>query len=276
MNPRAKTSRPAVTMIELLLAISIMTMLVVALGGMASGVYRSNEYSEGYGLATQHARVVCERIRRTVSEASANELFPGAVVLSDTVGGFTFPDTLVVWNPGGVPLDAQAGPRINEIVVFCPNPNAPHELWEMTQPGSSAVAPAASDATGWKEVVDAMKTSNTAQRVVLTDLLRVAEVNQVAANTVGRRRGCLRFERRVLPSTDDWSAYLAASNEAETWAALPWAQSIHGTKTGVRQTWVRYELQLEPGEIVAHEKEAMPAAPFFGSAALYYEMNRRE
>jgi len=265
----------AVTMIELLLAISIMTMLAAALGGMASGVYRSNEYSEGYGLATQHARVCIERIRRAVSEASANELFPGALVLSETVGGYTFPDTLVVWNPTTDPLEENVGPRTNEIIVFCPNPTNPSELWEITQPNSTAALPSASDTAAWKTAIDGLKTSNTAIKVVVTDLLRVETVSQVANNVAGRRRGCLRFERRVLPSTDDWTAYLAASNEAATWIALPWPQGIYGTRTGIRQTWVKFELQLLPGDVVAHEDAAMPAIPFFGTAALYYEMDRR-
>jgi type II secretory pathway pseudopilin PulG len=265
----------AVTMLELLLAITIMTMLAAALGGMASGVYRTNEYSEGYGLATQHARVALERIRRAVSEASANELFPGAIVLSDTVGGYDFPDTLVVWNPTSDPLDENAGPRMNEIIVFCTNPSAPNELWEITQPTSTATVPTATDIAGWKTAVSGLKNSSTANKVVVTDLLRIAEVSEVAANTTGRRRGCLRFERRVLPSEADWTAYLAASNEAATWTALPWAQTIYGTKTGLRQTWVRIEMQLMPGVVVAHDVDAMPAAPFFGSAALYYEMDRK-
>jgi hypothetical protein len=100
-------------------------------------------------------------------------------------------------------------------------------------------------------------------------------VANVAATTSGRIRGCLRFAQRVLPSADDWTAYLNASDEAGMWAALPWAQSIYGTRTGLRQSWVRFELQLLPGEVVAHDAAALPAAPFFGSAALYYEMHRR-
>ena len=270
-NPRP---RPAVTMIELLLAISIMTMLVAALGGMASGVYRSNEYSAGYGLATQHARVSMERIRRAMSEATANELHPGAIVLADTVAGFSFPDTLVIWNPTGDPLDEASGPRVNELVIYCPNPSSPNELWELTEPGSTATLPVATDTAGWKTAIDALKVSETANKVVITDLLRVAHVDEAASNVSGRRRACLRFERRVLPSEADWSAYLVAADEPATWQALPWAQTIQGSQTGVRQTWVRFEIQLLPGDVVAHETDAMPAAPFFGSAALYYEMDR--
>lgn len=267
-------SRNGVTLIELLLAITIMTMLVAALGGMASGIYRSNEYSEGYGLATQHARVASERIRRTVSEATANELHPGAIVLSEQVAGYDFPDTLVVWNPSTVALDIESGPRVNELIIYCPNPDSPNELWELTEPGSTATLPAATDTAAWKTAIDAIKVSETAEKVVITDLLRVATVDEAAANVSGRRRACLRFERRVLPDEADWAAYLVAADEAATWDALPWAQSIRGTQTGVRQTWVRFEMQLMPGDVVAHEAEAMPAAPFFGSAALYYEMDR--
>ena len=66
------------TLLELLVAMSIMAMVVVSLGTLANGVQQGFDYTEGHSTATQHARVTLERITRSVREAQASEQFPGA------------------------------------------------------------------------------------------------------------------------------------------------------------------------------------------------------
>jgi len=272
---RSLLRRRGITLIELLIASTIMTLLVGTLGVMASAVFRSNEYCHSYGLAAQHARVALDRISRTVNDAVGNESHPGVIVLEETVASFTFPETLVVWNPTGEPVNRDAGPRVNELVIFAPNPSAPNELLEITDPTNTSTLPAYADTAAWKTAIDALRSSNTAKRVLLTDLLRVSRVSQAAASNSAARRGCVRFVMRVRPSLSDWATYSAAADESAAWAALPWAQSIHGTKTGTRQTWLRFELQLMPGTVAANPADSLTAAPFFGSAALYYQLRRR-
>jgi len=101
-----------------------------AVGGLARTAQQSFEYAEGYGTATQHARVALDRIARNVAEATANERFPGCLVVSETVGTYEYPDTLVVWHPSAAPVDPTGLPRYKELIVYCPDPNTPGRLVE--------------------------------------------------------------------------------------------------------------------------------------------------
>ncbi len=264
-----RRARRGFTMIELLIAAAIMSVLVLGLAAMADAVHRGNEHSTGYGLAVQHARVVLERIARHVERATASEEFPGVLVVSETVDSYTFPDTLVVWSPDGAASAPDGAPRVGELVIYTTNPTQPNELWELTDRDSTSAAPAVTDASAWRSLVSMLRTSNTSEKVLLTDLVRVA---QVRSSDVSTRRPAIRFAHRLTPSQTQWSEYRGGTR---SWENLDWAQGIGGASTGLRQSWVRYELQLEPGEPPsANNAGAMPAYPFFGSAALYYPLQK--
>ncbi|NQT38752.1 MAG: prepilin-type N-terminal cleavage/methylation domain-containing protein [Planctomycetes bacterium] len=257
--------RDALTLIELLISISIMAVIAVSLGSLARAVQVSFAYSQGHGDATQHARVAMAHIARTVREATANEQFPGVLVLSETEGSWQFPDTLVVWHPDGPAADPAGLPRYNELVVFSPDPTSPSILAAWTMPGDTGIVPSVDDTSAWATVVAAIKSSPQADRVELTDLLRTASVDNASSP-----RGVVRFTSELSPSASDWTAYRGGSR---TWESLPWVQGIHGLQTGLRQVWVRIELQLlppDPSSGVAPEDQ--PGVPFFGSAALYYSL----
>ena len=84
-------------------------------------------------------------------------------------------------------------------------------------------------------------------------------------------RGAARFETRLRPSDTDWANYKAGS---VTWMNLPWVQGIYGSQAGLRQVWVRMELQFVPGvDWIESNSAAVQAIPFFGSAALYYNLS---
>src|SRR5690606_24707728 len=117
-----------VTLVELLIASIIMTMLAAAMGTMANAVYQSTEYGHGYGTITQHARVVSERINAAIAGATASAEFPGALVLEELVAGEYFPDVLVVWNPTGAAVDPEGKPRVNELVVYRHHPSQRNTL----------------------------------------------------------------------------------------------------------------------------------------------------
>jgi hypothetical protein len=78
----------------------------------------------------------------------------------------------------------------------------------------------------------------------------------------------VRFHVALRPSDDDWSRF---QNSELTWSELPWAQSIYGSSIGMRQAWLRMELQLMPGDdAAAIDPEGETALTFFDSAAIYY------
>ncbi len=257
-------TRRGITLVELLMSTMVMAMIAVALATMAQAVQMSSTYSHGHGTATQHARVAIERINRAVRFAAATTDSPGVVVLSETVGTWRFPDTLVVWRADS---NADKLPQVNELVVFCPNPSTPTELWELSTI-SDTVTVTLSDNVALHAAVDRMKAANDSERVVLSDLLRVASPYEDGSGL----RGALRFEVELAPTAAQWTSYQAGDM---AWAALSWAQGIYGSQTGMRQTWVRYEIQMMPGEYAAEaSNNSDMAIPFLGSATLYYELNK--
>jgi hypothetical protein len=264
------SARPGVTLLELLIAMSLMVMIVGSLGVLARGVQMSYEHGEGYGTVTQHARVVVDRIERFVNEATANESFPGVLIASEVESGIAFPDTLVVWHPTGAAADPNGLPRLNELVVFCPDPTSPSQLVEITSPSDATVMPPTSDQAGWQSIVQAMKASAQTQKTCLTNLLRTCLVNNTTST---RARGAIRFAWRKNPSDAEWANYVAGT---QSWASLSWVQGSYGAKMGLCQSWVRFEMQLAPASSVAATNEyVMTPAPFFGSAAVYYQLQKR-
>jgi hypothetical protein len=261
--------RLGMTLIELLLASAILIMVVGALGAVGNAVQQGYEYSEGYGLATQHARVVLDRITRNVSQATANEQFPGFLVVASSQGTWRYPDALVVWHPSGAAASPTGLPQFNELIVYCPSAAAPNTLLEITTSADTRTVPAVTNPTQWLTEIQNMQSSTTNQKVTLTNLLRTCATGTTPPLTW---RGAVRFEQRLTPSDTQWNQYQGGTLN---WNQLSWVQGIYGSQTGLRQAWLRIELQLMPGAAwVAANPAAARAAPFFGSAALYYEMHR--
>ncbi len=261
--------RAGLTLLELLIAISIMVIVVGTLSALAKAVQSGAEYSDGHAAATQHARVVVERISRTVNGATANESFPGFRVVAARIDDWYFPDTLVVWHPDGAPADPQGLPRFNELVIYCPAPGEPNRLLEVTAPTDMRTVPPFDDDAGWAAETAALKNSSASRRVTLTDLLRTAVVPEALD---GGPRGAVRFEWRLRPSSGEWADYRSGTL---TWDQLSWVQGIYGSQVGLRQAWVRIELQLMPAETAAsRDISSQEAVPFLGSAAVYYQMSR--
>jgi hypothetical protein len=106
---------------------------------------------------------------------------------------------------------------------------------------------------------------------VLSALLRTCSTSVSGGGGSSTTRGAARFETRLRPSDTDWANYTAGS---VTWMNLPWVQGIYGSQAGLRQVWVRMELQLTPGtDWIESNPEAAQPMPFLGSAALYYDLN---
>lgn len=257
------------TLLELMIAMTIMAMVVAAIGGLARTVQQGFEYSEGYGVATQHARVILDRIAQNVSRATANEQFPGCIVVAESVNAYRYPDTLVIWRPSGSPANPTGLPLYCELVIYCPNPTSPNQFVDMTAPTDTGVVPAVDNQAAWQSAMTALKRSPTTKIVVLSNLLRSCSTSASGGGS-STMRGAARFETRLRPSSTDWANYKTG---VVTWMNLPWVQGIYGSQAGLRQVSVRMELQFVPGvEWTASNSAAAQAVPFFGSAALYYNL----
>ena len=279
--------RRAMTIVELLLALTMMTFIIGSLAVLAHGVQIAANYSEGHGTAVQHGRVVLERIARKVQEAYAIETLPGVIVIDTQLGGYDYPNTLVVWHPSGTPANAAGPPLIRELVIYAPNPSSPNELWEVTDASNSTPLDVSS-ATATQTAINAVLNSNSSKKTILTELVRTATISTVASSgppsggplggtsgngaTVSNgQQAALRFVLAATPSATDWTSYKSGTT---AWNNLPWPQYLYGATMGMRQVSVRTELQLNAGPsggIVGNDQDVIP---FLGSATLYYEMHQ--
>jgi len=260
--------RRGMTVIELLFAVMIMAMVAVALQAMVSSVQLANDYSQGYGTATQHARATLDRIQSAVHQAYGNGVYPGVWVTADTDGQWTYPNTLIVWQPSGTPANPSGPPLVQELVIFCPDPNAPNDLVQLTVPGNTTSVPTTNTAS-FTTLIDGLKTNSSANKVVLTNLLNVVTITD-SASPGTTARPAVRFVVTLSPSAASWSAYLAGTTP---WNGLVWPQGICSSAEGRRQVWVRYEIQLVPGVTWSGENSAAATpAPFFGSACFNYPL----
>ncbi len=248
-------------------SIAIMVIVMGSLGAMVKAVNEGALYSENYGTATQHARVAMERIAASVRGATASDEFPGILAIAETADGNEFPDILVVWHPDGAPVDPDGLPRVNELRAYCPNPASPNELLEITFPSDTRTVPSPSDTAAWLAEAEIAKTSSSGVRTVLTDMLRAPQLGGKASP----RRGAVRFVVRYRPSQQEMAAFEAGTTP---WASLAWPQGIYSEQVGLRQAWLRMELQFVPGSTSV----GIPAADdtaiaFLGSASLFFEVH---
>lgn len=264
----ADTRRRGLTLVELLLASAVMSIVAGVAGMLAVTVEQGWNAGQAMADGLQNGRVVRERILQRVQQAYCAETHPGFAVAVTTEGTYRFPDTLVVWSPSGTPANVNGPPKINECIFFCPNPSQPNELLEITAPSDTRDIPLDSTLSGstWLTELETLKSATTSTRVVLTKLLRVAQTNASDAST---RRGCVRFEQILGPKATAWSSYRGGTL---AWSSVPFAQSIRGTQTGLRQARVRFEIQLMPEGGTATDTVQQEAIAVLGSAALYYDL----
>ncbi len=259
------------TLVEMLIASSMLLMLAGVVGGLASAVDTSSSYSQGHGDASQHARVAMERITRDISLATAVGDYPGFAVVYQEVAGGRYPDTLLVWRPtSGIPTNASGPPLVSELVIYCPHPLQPEQLLEIRAPQDTRTIPLddSLNQSPWRESIELIKTSSQSQRVVLTNLVRVAAVT--GGTQASAQRAALRFHAELHPTAAEIASYRGGTIP---WTDLPWPQGMYSSQTGLRQSWLRMELQLFPGNEVRREDiTGRQAVTFLGSAALYYQL----
>ena len=263
---RRKSVRRGLTIIELLFAVLIMAIVAASLQAMIGSVEIANDYSQGYGTATQHARVAFSRIEAAIHSAYGKSIYPGVWVTQDTDGQWTYPNTLIVWQPSGTPANPAGPPLVRELVIFCPDPNQPNDLVQLTVPGNATAVPT-TNLSAFTTLINSLKTSTTANKIVLTNLLQVTSVSG-SAGTVARP--ALRFVATLTPSAASWNSYLSG---ATTWGNLPWAQGMCSAAEGRREVWLRSEIQLVPGVAWTGENSAAGTPlPFLGSACFSYPL----
>lgn len=278
--------RRGLSLTELLVASTVLTLIAGSMGTLALTVQTASDHCQSQNTAAQHARVAGSRIQAAVAGATASEAFPGCAVFSESVGSYTFPDTLVVWRPATVAVDPQGLPRVSELVVYCPDPVAPNRLLEIRKANDASMVPALSNAAAWQTLLASLKTGSGATRTALSQLLRTASTSStnVSSGTSSggtsssgtssgsgtNLRGCVRFNLLMAPNSSEWANYRAGT---VAWGDLAWPLNLYGSQTGMRRVACQWEIQFD-GSSAAVNPTALPSVPSFGSATVSYLLNR--
>lgn len=262
--------RRGLSLTELLVASTIMVLIAGGMGSLAMTAHSANSYSHGRIVAAQHARVALDRIEQTIDKAVASEQFPVCLIVTEQVGSEELPQTLVVWSPANSAVDPTGMPRVSELVIFAPDPSQPGRLVEFRSPSDASIAPATSNTSAWRTLIDGIKASLASERIVITDRLRTAPLSGAwsPSLTASELRGVVRFRRVMTPTEQQWSQYKLGTR---SWSAVDWPLDSFRTTSGTRAVACQTELQIVSGDM-AHA--AATAVPFFGSALRTYELAR--
>ncbi|QDU75073.1 hypothetical protein Pan97_20940 [Bremerella volcania] len=258
LNPKRGLS-----LAELLVASAVMGIICLSFGTLAMSVQMANEYSQEKNLVGQHARVILQRVERTMQGAHATDSFPGILPITYYYSSYDFPQAIAVWDPDGSPMANY--PQVDELVIFAVDPDNPNRFLEIRNESDTSTAPGLTDETAWRTLIANLIDSSDSEIVEISDLIRAGKAGANYYST-------LRFQTRVVPSDAEIAAARAGSVD---WEDLNWATSIYSSKAGVRQVWCHFEWQLVPSSnIDEHGRLQEQAVPFFGSSAIYYQVTK--
>lgn len=292
------------TLAELLISMTILSMMSVVLAGMSNAVNSAWSYTKGVEETDLQARAALERISFMVSQTGTYKIAGqptrlGMAIVARPVGKYSLPDTLVLWTGGRSGGMAANGvqsrlPTVGELLIYTWGASAQSHLIEAAFPGqTTAFDFTASDLT---TQVTNLLASKTAELIPLCEQLRVSSVSSTgttasapptptgpsspygsslptsqpssATSSKGTALdvGNIRFTLTQTPSDSDLST---ATPQTTAWTQLNWPQGTFGNRSGMRQANLQIELQVEPDGIV-RTSDTVSAIPFFGSASMRY------
>lgn len=301
---RHSSLRSGMTLAELLISMTILSMMSVVLAGMSNAVNSAWSYTKGVEETDLQARAALERISFMVSQTGTYKVAGqptrlGMAVVTRPVGKYSLPDMLVLWTGGRSGGMAANGvqsrlPAVSELLIYSWAASDPSQLIEAAFPGQTAAFDfTASDLT---TQVTNLLASKTAELIPLCERLRVSSVSDTGtsasspsapvgppspygpslptsqpssaspSNGTALDVGNIRFTLALTPSDSDLAA---AAPQTTAWTQLNWPQGSFGNRSGMRQASLQMELQVEPDGIV-RASDTVSAIPFFSSASLRY------
>lgn len=288
------------TLAELLISMTILSMMAVVLAGMSNAVNSAWSYTKGIEETDLQAQAAIERIEYMVSQTGTYKLTnqptrAGIAIVNRPAGKSQLPDVLVLWTGGRSGGMAASGvqarlPIVSELLIYSWDASTPANLIEAAFPGQTAVFDfTASDLS---TQVTNLLSSKTAEIIPLCGQLRVSSLSSTSTTTTTTPTGPSSPYGPSMPAPSSPSvsssstltvgnvrftlaqnptdAELAtATPQTTSWTQLNWPQGTFGNRSGMRQATLQIELQVEPDGI-ARASDTVTAIPFFGSACLRY------
>ena len=273
--------RIGMTLAELLISMAILSMMSVVLAGMSNAVNSAWSYTKGIEETDLQAQAALERIEYMVAQTGTYKLTgqptrSGMTVVTRPVGRSQLPDVLVLWTGGRSGGMAANGvqsrlPTVGELLIYTWDPNNRANLIEVAFPGqTTSFNFAASDLS---TQVTNLLNATTAEIIPLCARLRVSSLSTTSTTTSSsissstmQSVGNLRFTLSQNPTDTELAS---AAPQTTAWMQLNWPQGTFGNRSGMRQSTLQIELQVEPAGI-ARASDTVTAIPFFGSASLRY------
>ena len=184
-NHHQRESRRGMTLPELLVSLTILSMMSVVLAGMSNAVNSAWSYTKGIEDTDLQARAAIERIEFMVSQTGVYGLAGqptrmGMAVVQRPVGSVQVPDVLVLWTGGRSGGMAANGlqrrlPTVSELLIYTCDANSPGQLVEVAFPGQTVAFDfAASDLA---TTVSNLLASSAAEKIPLCDRLRLSSLS---------------------------------------------------------------------------------------------------
>jgi hypothetical protein len=256
------------TLVELMVAASVMSLVAVTLGGLVQAVDTARGYINSMQLASFQGQFAIDRVKSAVQRSGTYRLGSSSTVAGvAAIWNSDRPDTLVVWTGGREESLSDQGtlnrlPLANEIAIYTPDPDGAERLVEIVVPSASGTIDFAASNFETR-VRQLIANSDPDERVTLCDRVRVA-----ANNT--DRVAALRFE---IEQTPDSGAIATTAPGTVNWRSLQWYGGISSSSAGLRHILVRIEIQVltdgTPGDPASEI-----AMPVFGSASRRYFFER--
>ncbi len=180
-----RISHRGMTLAELLISLTILSIMSVVLAGMSNAVNSAWSYTKGVEDSDLQARAAVERIEYMISQTGVYDLAGqptrvGMAVVRRPVGTNQIPDVLVLWTggrSGGMSANGvlQRLPTVGELLIYTWDAQSPSQLIEVAFPGQTAAFDfAASDLA---TTVANLLTSNAAEKIPLCDRLRLSSLS---------------------------------------------------------------------------------------------------
>lgn len=264
------------TLPELLISMTILSLMSVVLAGMSNAVNSAWSYTKGVEESDLQARAAIERIRYMLSQTGTYDVSGqptrlGLAIVTSTVGTVQVPDVLVLWTGGRSGGMASNGvqarlPTTEELLIYTWDSSTPSDLTEVAFPGQTAEFDFA--ASNLATTIANLLSSSAAEKIPLCDRLRASSLSASGSTSVGSTQqvGNVRFAVTLTPTDSELAS---VSPQTTAWTQLNWPQGNYGSRWGMRQATLQIELQVEPKGIV-HASDTVSAIPFFGSGSLRY------
>jgi prepilin-type N-terminal cleavage/methylation domain-containing protein len=263
------------TLVELLMAMSISAILIMALAGIVTATQSAWKHTQGIEDSQAEITASFERMKMMISQAGVYQLNGqapqvGLAVVTRPWNYIDIPDVLVVWSGGRNGGISQNGvlnrlPRMNELLIYTSDPADPQHFVEIALPDVTTDMDFNS-ATFASAIRSAIQ-SNQAEKALLSQRLKTSQY-LLSGEPWGPSAANIIF---TMTQTPDDTSLSGVTPGTSAWMNLAWPQGTVSASSGLRQVSINYEIQFETAEQTAlNEINSATALPFFGSSSRLY------